>query len=615
MRKIRYIAAVVLVIFILTLTFPSTPVFAADPDMRYGREKLGEMSNSASLQYVYDQLVIGCNNAQEEIRIDISDRGIDLNRDLSVIYDLFYSDYPEYFWVNGSWSASVSQRGSTITLTIKPVYTMTGSTLQSARSAYDAKVNALTADLSGSDYDKAKTLHDRLIDTVTYTSTANDQNAYGALVEGAAVCNGYARAYQHLLIKAGIPAWYVRGTSLNPTTNMPIGHAWNLVKLDGQWYYTDVTWDDQGTNTFYAYFNIPTQRLLEDHVISAEYAAWVPNATATSENYYIKEGRTFASYDQEKLVALLKKDGNKTQVYVEGDVDSFLSAVYDNLKSIAAGLGATGSYSVSCSSTQLGRAVILDVVIIQQGHSHAAQKTVAQVNASCLANGTKAYYICDCGLKFLDQACTQQITSDSQLEIKATEHTPSGWQKDVTDHWKACTVCGSETADTRSAHSDNNQDNRCDICGYALPKTDTGSTPADKETTGGNNSSTEQTIDQSGGNENNDATDSGNDKNEDPTDNSTQGGTVAEGTEDTGRTESTGSADDVTTESTDGTDPVSTTAATGNATVPSTEADYPNTAEGDRGGLIRILIGGAAIVVAAGAMTTVLVIHKKRSKQ
>ena len=71
----------------------------------------------------------------------------------------------------------------------------------------------------------------------------------------------------------------------------------------------------------------------------------------------------------------------------------------------------------------------------------------------------------------------------------------------------------------------------------------------------------------------------------------------------------------MTTESTDGTDSVGSTATTGNATVPSTEADYPKNAEADRGGLIWILIGGAATVVTAGAVTTGLVIHKKRSKQ
>ena len=91
MRKIRNISVVVLVVYILTLVFLAVPATAADLDMRYGREKLGEMSNGANLQYVYDQLVIGCNNAQEEIRIDISNRGIDLNRDLSVIYDLLCS--------------------------------------------------------------------------------------------------------------------------------------------------------------------------------------------------------------------------------------------------------------------------------------------------------------------------------------------------------------------------------------------------------------------------------------------------------------------------------------------------------------------------------------------
>ena len=502
MKILKQIYAILLAIIILALSLPVNTVFAADADMRYGRKKLGEMSNGTNLQYVYDQLVAGCESAKSEITINLNEHNVSFDEIKTNIYPLFYSDYPEYFWVNGAWSGSSNGK----TLTIIPVYTMTGSALSTAKSKYNAKVNELTSGLSGLDYDKAKTLHDRLIDTVTYVSTDNDQNAYGALVEGKAVCNGYSKAYQHLMIKAGIPAWYVRGNSINPTTQKTEGHAWNLVKLDGEWYYTDVTWDDQGEDIFYTYFNITTKQLLKGHSFEEFYAALVPQATATAANYYIKEGRSFTNYNQTKLVNFLKKDNNKTQIYIDGDIESYINSVNSNLLSIGADLGATGSYSVSYNLSQLGNGLILDFVVISEGHVHGIKNTISQVNATCLTNGTKAYYVCDCGLRFLDKACTQQITDSSHLEIKASAHIPSGWKNDTLNHWKECTQCGNETANTRSAHSDNNKDNKCDTCSYALPVADAnGNIIIDGGTSDGNdnNSANNQTSEQNTNDKNN----------------------------------------------------------------------------------------------------------------
>lgn len=491
MRNLKRLIAIVLILLVLTVSLPTVSVFAADSDMRYGRKKLGEMTNGTNLQYVYDQLVSGCESAKESIDIDLNNHGVFCDQEtIDTIYKMFYSDYPEYFWINGAWSAS----SNGITLTIKPAYTMTGSTLASAKSAYNTKVNEITSGLSGSHYDKAKTLHDRLINAVNYVSTDNDQNAYGALVDGKAVCNGYAKAYQHLMLKAGIPAWYVRGTSINPSTGTPIGHAWNLVKLDGEWYYTDVTWNDQGQNTFYTYFNITTKQLLEGHTFDNQYKALVPQATATSANYYIKEGRSLSGYDQDKLISLLKKDNNKTQIYVNGDVDSFINSLNINLLGIASKLGATGSYSASYNLAKLGNAIILNIIIISGNHTHSVKTTVSKVNETCLANGTKAYYNCDCGLKFLDQACTQQVINEVDLNIPAKSHTPSNWKNDVANHWKECTQCGSESANTRSAHTDGNKDNKCDTCGYALPITDKDGNITAIGTSGNSNSTNQNTA-------------------------------------------------------------------------------------------------------------------------
>jgi len=475
MKGLRKLLPMVLAALLLVMLLP---VSADNTVSRYGRQKLGEMTGGADLQYVYDKLVVGCESAQAQITIDISGKNIDADK-LETAYKLFYSDYPEYFWVEGGYGASMEEQGQVKTLKVSPEYAITGGALTAAKSAYNAKVSALTAGLSGSDYDKAKTLHDRLIDTVTYTSTANDQNAYGALVEGKAVCNGYARAYQHLLQKAGIEAWYVSGSSVNPATGTPVGHAWNLVKLDGGWYYTDVTWDDQGDDTYYAYFNITTSQLLEGHAIGEPYADLVPNATATAANYYVKEGRVFASYDRAKLAALLQKDNNKTQIYITGDTDAFASALSADLLDLAKALGATGGFQVSSNRSQLGRAMIVNLVVLEENHTHGVKTTVKQVDASCFANGTKTYYVCSCGQKFLDQGCTQQVTSNSQLVIPATSHTPSGWKNDAANHWKECTVCGSEIADTRAAHKDTDSDRACDTCNYAIPE------PAIPEDTGG----------------------------------------------------------------------------------------------------------------------------------
>ncbi len=463
MKNIKRLSAIILTMLILFASLPNISVFADDPDMRYGRTKL-----DADSQYIYDCLVNGCESAQAKIDINISGKNIDLQSNLSTIYTMFYSDYPEYFWVTGGYSARCQNN----VLTINPEYSIPGNNLITAKSKYNAKVNELTAGLNGSNYDKSKTLHDRLIDAVSYIDTPNDQNAYGALVEGKAVCNGYSRAYQHLMNKVGIPAWYVRGTSINPATNTSIGHAWNLVKLDGAWYYADVTWDDQGENTFYEFLNITTEKMAEGHSLEQPFASLVPQATATNANYYKKENREFTGYDHNKLIDLLKKDNKKTQIYVDGDVSSFLNSVNQNLLDIGKQLGATGSCHITSGASMLKNAVILNVIIISSDHTHKAQTTVPQTAATCLTNGKKAHYICDCGLKFLDTACTNQVNNDSELNIPASSHTASGWKNDATNHWKECTKCSSTTVNTRAAHTDTNKDNKCDTCEYQLPVAD-----------------------------------------------------------------------------------------------------------------------------------------------
>jgi hypothetical protein len=110
-----------------------------------------------------------------------------------------------------------------------------------------------------SDYEKEKYVHDKLLTKVSYNnSAAMNQSAYSALVNGQTVCAGYARAYQYLMQQLGIPCYYCTGYSGE-------NHAWNIVKLHGDYYKVDVTWDDTNPHT-YDYFNCSDADLAATHV-------------------------------------------------------------------------------------------------------------------------------------------------------------------------------------------------------------------------------------------------------------------------------------------------------------------------------------------------------------
>ena len=95
-------------------------------------------------------------------------------------------------------------------------------------------------------FEVVQALHDYLVRNCAYdTSTTSASTtshlaaftAYGALVDKAPVCQGYALAYKLLLSRLGISAVFVMSTSMN--------HSWNMVQMDdGEWYHVDVTYDD-----------------------------------------------------------------------------------------------------------------------------------------------------------------------------------------------------------------------------------------------------------------------------------------------------------------------------------------------------------------------------------
>ena len=90
--------------------------------------------------------------------------------------------------------------------------------------------------------------------------------AYGALLEGRAVCQGYAQLTYKMLREAGLSCYVITGQANNGSRTED--HAWNIVKVGKKWYYLDTTWDDPagGEDVLrYDYFLIGSDKMDQDH--------------------------------------------------------------------------------------------------------------------------------------------------------------------------------------------------------------------------------------------------------------------------------------------------------------------------------------------------------------
>lgn len=159
--------------------------------------------------------------------------------DASLAVQALLQDCPELSWLSRYYAIRYYQQNPDIAVQITLMYTGTP-----GEDAPLAAARTLAASVTGSAEDKALALHDLLCQQTTYGEGTRSHDAFGALVEGTAVCDGYAAAYTLLCRMAGIRCGTVIGTATTPE-GATGDHAWNLVDF-GDWaMLADVTWDDQ----------------------------------------------------------------------------------------------------------------------------------------------------------------------------------------------------------------------------------------------------------------------------------------------------------------------------------------------------------------------------------
>ena len=211
--------------------------------------------NEAQKEVYYD-IIEGANEYKEYV---VPSKKIQVADVKDIYYAVMY-DHPEIFWLDSKYAYDYYHDSNEV-IKINLKYTSVINNIEENRRRFDAEIDSIVniAKTYELDYEKEKYVHDALINKITYDEAMkDDQTAFSAMVENKAVCAGYAKSFQLIMTKLGIPTYYLTGAATGD-------HAWNLVLLEDGYYNIDVTWDDQVDRIIYKYFNVSEPQIKMDH--------------------------------------------------------------------------------------------------------------------------------------------------------------------------------------------------------------------------------------------------------------------------------------------------------------------------------------------------------------
>ena len=186
------------------------------------------------------------------------------NEDTVKVISMFRNDNPMYFFVGNTYLYSMDYDFETEENYVGAVYIAcveeytSGTARQAERRALETQITAAREQVEAQDtaWAKARAANDWLCNSLTYAYDASgnpddsmaSHSIVGAFDERycAAVCEGYAKAFQLLMNAAGVAKAYIIGLGNGG------GHAWNMAQMDdGYYYYFDVTWNDSTSSDKY----------------------------------------------------------------------------------------------------------------------------------------------------------------------------------------------------------------------------------------------------------------------------------------------------------------------------------------------------------------------------
>lgn len=222
-----------------------TPVIAdynVDCTTRYGYNQLNDAEKA-----LYKDILQAATSIRLKVETDES-----VTDEMWVkVYGCVYTQEPQLFWLS---SKKVSKGKLWYWEVDRDI-------IADMQAEIDAKVTTLLSQAQGkSDFEKLELFHDWIVLNNQFVKEDGgyNQTIYGGFVNGVIQCEGYAKTMQYLCDLSGIESMVVVGSNEADSS-----HAWNIVKVDGQWYNLDCTWDDPilenpvANNLRHRYFLVP----------------------------------------------------------------------------------------------------------------------------------------------------------------------------------------------------------------------------------------------------------------------------------------------------------------------------------------------------------------------
>ncbi len=212
------------------------------------------------------------------------------SKDVTAAMEAFTNDHPEVFYLQTRYSsyivpAFLEQNYGYIKISY------TEETIEAVNEKLEKLIESVDeyvamANNGYNDFEKELIVHDEFAYRVLYSDAEEYprkcHTIEGPMLENVGVCDGFAKSLQVIYNRVGIDSIIVIGTlEGNP-------HAWNEIKLDDEWYHTDVT-SAQSVMKYvflvhHGYFNMTEERLKK--VCTIDNPELIPTATGEKYSYY-----------------------------------------------------------------------------------------------------------------------------------------------------------------------------------------------------------------------------------------------------------------------------------------------------------------------------------------
>ena len=290
-----------------------------------GGSRFAYESLDAQEQIWYEEIEQALGEMTDTVKLSTEPIGQGLDeQDIDRIFQCVLIDHPEIFYTTGYTYTKYSRGDRTVGIDFAGTYSLPREEAVNKAEEIRERASEWLSDIpsDASEYDKVKAVYEKIIFSTDYDLNASDnQNIVSVFLGNSSVCQGYAKATQYLLNHLGVMCTLVQGT-----VDTGEAHAWNLVRVDGDYYYVDTTWGDASyrmedgsgqeelPEINYDYLCVTTQELLRTHCIESVVA--MPECTATQANYYVREGVYFTSYDAEQMQSIFDRawESGRTEI-------------------------------------------------------------------------------------------------------------------------------------------------------------------------------------------------------------------------------------------------------------------------------------------------------------